>query len=387
MSAQIRRQNDRSKLVEQEFGRRMYATDLPYEEAMDQLTQKHLDTVKLIKQSEFKKPYLEDAYVPMEYGYNPPDWPDFAPVNPGDSIIPDCRVGVEAAGALENWRECDPENDCAGWVFTCAHKLISVGCGNCTITQITPLEGDRLMVIICSDQDALDIKVQTTEDPSKPAAWKSFTEKRTCCPTTKACGGKCEGCPPPVIGYTSQQMSCSGTQTLTHASGGAGGPYTWSTDYGSFSAPTGPSVVFTAPSANANCGNNPTITLTDCCNHTATLQIAVNCYSTAADACSYYSCTETCPISPPCANPAMVKCKREGLRQKYDCDGNVFGASTVCGASSRTCADSNCVTCLSLCDLCTSIIGQNCPGKNPNTYYDDRTQAMKDGGCCPAQLL
>ena len=140
MSAQIRRKNDRSKLVEQEYGRRLYASDLPYEEAMDQLSQKYLDSVKLIKQSEFKKPYLEDDYVPMEYAYYPTDWPTFAPVNPGDSITPDCKVGIEASGVLDAWRDCvNPEEDCSAWIFTCAHKLTQIMCGYCTIKKMTPL--------------------------------------------------------------------------------------------------------------------------------------------------------------------------------------------------------------------------------------------------------
>jgi len=372
LSAQIRRKNDRSKLVEQESGRRLYASDLPYEEAMDQLSQKYLDSVKLIKQSEFKKPYLEDDYSAMEYAYNPPSWPinPYAPPNPGDSVIPDCRVGVEAAGALEDWRDCAEGDSCAGWVFTCAHKLISIGCGNCTIAKIEPLEGDRLMVIICSDRDALDIQVQTSEDPSKPAAWKSFEQKRECCPTTKACGGKCDGCPPPVIGYTSQQMSCSGTQTLTHASGGAGGPYTWSTDYGSFSAPTGTSVVFTAPSANGNCAYNPTITLTDCCGHTGTLAIAVNCGGTGVNAYKGNPSWQ-CGVS-------LGTCYCGGTYRNLDCsDADLSSAGVLCSevqVPGGLCAPG--------CSAACSGKPTSCP-----SYYDTRTTAQKEAGCCPAGLL
>lgn len=66
----------------------------------------------------------------------------------------------------------------------------------------------------------------------------------------------------PVIGAPLKQMSTNGTQTLT-ASGGCGGPYTWSISSGggSLSSSTGNSVVYTAPSSQTGgCGNNPTIT-------------------------------------------------------------------------------------------------------------------------------
>ena len=374
MSAQIRRKDDRSKRVEREFGRRLYATDLPYEEAMNQLTQKHLDTVKLIKQSEFEKPYLEDDYVPMEYAFYPPNYPPYAPQNPGGTVVPDCRVGVEASGSLDSWRECDPEDDCSAWIFTCAHKLISITCGYCTIARITPLEGDRLEVIICSKEDKLDVQYQTTEDPSKPPEWKKFEEERECCVETAI-----------SIGYTSQQMACDGTQALTASPGADEADcYTWSlSGGGSLSATTGKSVIYTAPSSNANCENNPTITLTNKSGATATLKIAVNCYGSTGPAYAY-----TWDIQP------AEGCVHQIYQQAKACDGSNYGSAVGCDSCSCTydatcccywpttrCPPEFACTQAGVVARCTSC--NNCTLGN----VDVRTTAMKTAGCCPAALL
>jgi hypothetical protein len=73
-----------------------------------------------------------------------------------------------------------------------------------------------------------------------------------------------EDCPPPIMGFSSRQMTVNGIQTLT-ASGGGGGPYIWSitSGAGTLSGTSGISVVYTAPSSNPNCLNNPVITVTD----------------------------------------------------------------------------------------------------------------------------
>jgi len=364
-------------LVEQEYGRRLYASDLPYEEAMDQLSQKYLDSVKLIKQSEFKKPYLEDDYVPMEYAYYPTDWPTFAPVNPGDSITPDCKVGIEASGVLDAWRDCvNPEEDCSAWIFTCAHKLTQIMCGYCTIKKMTPLGGDRLEVIICSDGDSIDVKYQTTENPSKPTEWKKYEDNRECCPKGAI-----------SIGYTSQQMSCSGPpQTLTAVPPAQTTKvdlgdlcYTWSVSGGgSLNKAKGNSVVYTPPATNANCASNPTITLTSKSGATATLKIAVNCSSGSAywkkfDCKNCYflngetKCSYACSGNPP--GNGCWACSST----KYGCDGAFVLAQLE--AAGSNCDQAHCLT----------YCNQYC-GTTPYTQ-DIRTAEQKTAGCCPAALL
>ena len=372
MSAQIRRRNDRSKLVERDYGRRLYATDVSYPEAMRQKTQKYLDSVMLIKHSEFEKPYLEDDYETMQYGPIPPIPP--MPPTPPYPPIPDCRVGCEAAGVVEGWQVCAPDDNCSGWVFTCAHKIVKLICHGCKLTLVEYLPGDRLMVIICSDEDRLTIEVLAID----PQSTQKIIKERVCCPTNKACDGKCLGCPAPTIGYTSQQMSCSGTQTLTHSGGGAGGKYTWSADYGTFSTPTGASVVYTAPSANAECAANPTITLTDCCGHTGTLKIAVNCYGVEEGAVRIwtgYYCDEI--------NPTTFNCYL--YNYTYLCNGTL-APTFPCKLGRQTDTSCNkCYTtegaanCSSLATAMNVLVAAS--------PVDLRTSAMKTNGCCPQQLL
>ena len=77
------------------------------------------------------------------------------------------------------------------------------------------------------------------------------------------------------IGYTTLQMQVSGTQTLIVVNPTSGETYYWAASSGSIDA-TGLSVTYTAPSSNANCTNNPTITLTCGGAVIHTLQLAVN---------------------------------------------------------------------------------------------------------------
>lgn len=89
----------------------------------------------------------------------------------------------------------------------------------------------------------------------------------------------CGDCAPPVIGFTSKQMSVNGNQTLT-AIGGMS-PFTWSMVGGGgiLSGSSGASVTYTAPSSNADCALNPTIQITDYCGNKNTLILAINAYN------------------------------------------------------------------------------------------------------------
>ncbi len=86
------------------------------------------------------------------------------------------------------------------------------------------------------------------------------------------------------VGYTTLAMACSGSQTLTAVGGCA--PYGWSKTGGGTLTPAGDTLtaLYTAPATNAECANNPTITLTDCCGGSAHIHIAVNCNTADADA-------------------------------------------------------------------------------------------------------
>jgi len=179
-------------------------------------------------------------------------------------------------------------------------------------------------------------------------------------------------------------MSVSGTQTLTLSGGGAGGKYTWSTDYGTFDSPIGASVNFTAPSANANCANNPTITLTDCCGHKATLKIAVNGYP-GGNPCGQGTCSgygvpyayQKTTGGPTCVVIAVDNCQCQYPAANYGCDGAYVGcSSTISGSYCR----------VSYPPLSCSV-GLCAPSITTDLRIGGVGACMKTAGCCPAALL
>lgn len=372
-----------SKVVTQETGKRLYTSDIPYAEQMNKLTQKYLDTVKKIKHSEFKKPYYPQTYDEMEHFYFPGVDPEFPPT-PGE-YTPDCKVGWEAAGGVEGWRVCAPDDDCAGWVFTCAHKITSLVCGNCTIQRIEELDGDRIMVIICSDEDEIwvDFKVRDGETGK-------FETNRECIGTDPDCVA-CYNCPPSTlsIGYTTQQMAVNGTQTLTVNGKGGGGPYSWSiiAGGGSLSAYAGTSVIYTASATNASCVNNPTIQLTDFCENKTTLKIAINAVEGTH-----------CPNS---VATRVVTTEGSGCTwavwsRRYTCAGilpsPVGGCVAACDGCdcgylpSCSCGGGFYCTASGVAGRCLDPSGY-CAGSCASRTDDIRSEEQKAAGCCPQQLL
>ncbi len=375
MSAQIRRTNDRSKLVEQESGRRLYATDLPYEEAMDQTTQKYLDSVKLVKQSEFKKPYREDDYGTMEYGGDVkiPPW-KFTPINPGPGLDPGCKPRCIGAGGGSGgeWYDCK-DNDCAVFIFECCSKIKNFGCGNCKVEVIRNLELDQCSVKVCGakGKDSLQINYETAEELAKAH------QGRTCCSATGI-----------SIGYTSQQMSCSGTQALTALPAtDADSCWIWSlSGGGSLSATSGASVIYTAPATNANCANNATITLTNDKGATATLQIAVNCVSDPAEWAIWENAWDGTQAGWSCGAGAHVW---QGKR--LSCDGTLYGlvgncSSCDCVPTGQCIQDPTC-TSPSIQATCCDHTEACADGVCAVRMKDVRSAAAKANGCCPAALL
>ena len=191
-------------------------------------------------------------------------------------------------------------------------------------------------------------------------------------------GGFIYANPAPVIGYTTQAMTCLGTQTLT-ASGGAGGPYTWvlAAGGGTLNPTVGDSVLYTAPVSNPFCNNNPSIYIIDACGtHSATLQIAVNCNLgyPASNAAQVYTSDDII-----CQPYQADTCACTRRAHTYNCSGELLsspmagaghcGAILLCTQSypPRVC-NSTCVPVNDVADLRTG-------GNAPST------------GCCPPQLL
>lgn len=186
----------------------------------------------------------------------------------------------------------------------------------------------------------------------------------------------------PSIGYTSQQMTTSGTQTLTVTGGIA--PYTWTivSGGGSLSSSTGSSTLYTAPATNANCANNPTIQVCEAYGGCATLKLAIN----AVVGIAYQV-----PSAP--VNQGTCSWKISGSR--YNCDDS-FNAPVNCYAC--TCGsptDCICGAGLSPCTISGIVAncnaGVGCLGTpnscNAGQVYDLRTGPQITSGCCPVGLL
>lgn len=167
-----------------------------------------------------------------------------------------------------------------------------------------------------------------------------------------------------TISYTTQQMAVDEVQTLTVTNGTADCTYDWAIDSGggSLSAATGLSVDYTAPSSNAECAENPVISL-KCEGETCdTLQIAINGWAGDEAASLDYAWWYQ-PISPyyncsPSGEPDY------GCMSHYNkCDATLLSRNIwYCQGSQATC-------------------------EAADYHYDQRTSAMKTGGCCTSYLL
>jgi hypothetical protein len=128
----------------------------------------------------------------------------------------------------------------------------------------------------------------------------------------------CGGCGSAEIGwagihYTTQQMACGESQTLTVLNPEPGTTYGWECTTGTLSSGTGNSVTYTAPATNPSCANNATVTLKANGNTCDYITVAVNCVPAAA-AMAYE--ISTCYL-----NSSIGKWQRKTWG--YTCDGTV----------------------------------------------------------------
>jgi hypothetical protein len=185
-----------------------------------------------------------------------------------------------------------------------------------------------------------------------------------------------------AITYTSLQMACSASQDLS-ANGGCG-PYAWTLSSigggGSLSATTGSTVTYTSPATNHNCENNPTITVTDCCGQSATVNLSISCTSPIDAAYTYCewrydTCHEVWSGS-----PSTCSCQSTSTyarHRRYNCQGVLiydhtddYGTFTYGGCPPCECPDQNPFYCLAV-----------------NAIADLRTPTMLANGCCPITIF
>ena len=182
----------------------------------------------------------------------------------------------------------------------------------------------------------------------------------------------CEKCDPAaVIGYTTLQMEVDEEQTLEALVDGEldeNMGYKWAifSGGGSLSSEEGNSVTYTAPSSNANCDENPTITLS--CDDEVIDSITIALNEWIGNEVAYID-HEPCII---CSEQTgdCVGCYHldwASLRLFYTCN-STFIKDFCCWWE-----DADEAYCILEC--------------NPGFINDRRTQAMKDGGCCPEALI
>jgi hypothetical protein len=272
----------------------------------------------------------------------------------------------------------DPETG-----FTCVEKAVTITGTNFTV-------GDQVFFGDTLAEDIVVVNSTTITCVTPPHAVGTVDVSVTNGTYTGTLvGGFTYTSPAPVISYTTQAMSCNGTQNLS-ASGGSGGPYTWhlSSGGGSLNPSTGSSTVYTAPSSNPNCANNPQIYVTDVCGTSSVvLKIAVNCFVGVPD------CAPTPPGhnnayvfadgSPQCSPASASTCQCSVPTGYYDC-----GGSRICDGG----LISNCPTTNPPLNCTQSYPPRVCqPNSGCNALAgcisDIRTPTQLSNGCCPAALL
>jgi hypothetical protein len=187
-------------------------------------------------------------------------------------------------------------------------------------------------------------------------------------------------CDEVLIEYTTQQMQVDELQTLNVTNPKRGCIFNWeiSSGGGSLSSNQGKSVVYTAPSSNENCEQNPIISLSvegDVCD---TLAIAVNAYVDDLDA---YKIEWEC-MCEDCFEIGETVCGYEcGTSWCFSCGHNYYNCNGTFRRAAYVHAGSN-----NPYELCLSWYATFCGDKTQNTV-DLRSPTAKSAGCCPLELL
>jgi len=208
----------------------------------------------------------------------------------------------------------------------------------------------------------------------------------------------------PVITYTTQSMQVDETQDLGISGYGSipASCFTWvvSSGGGSLSVLEGYTTTYTAPASNAECNNNPVISLS--CDGTVvdTLAIAVNANTGAATAWNTVSAcipekengsqicaTDHWPshVEPACAYVKQYRCDGTLVAScpEFDSAGWAVGASSYVftyGGCAYSGGRGEAVT----CDAIAAVLAAFGAFSSTN---DKRTAAMITAGCCPEALL
>lgn len=208
----------------------------------------------------------------------------------------------------------------------------------------------------------------------------------------------CEPCTASIL-YTTLQMATDASQTLEVSGWEPGRVYTWAITAGggSLSTATGSTTVYTAPSTNTNCTNNPTVTLSCDSVEVNSITIAVNDYGTAL-AGRYFTHSvsvidpsihyEDGPCNWSCGEYCRYYWPVTGHRFDVSCSGTVTDVGSS-GRNELSYASCDAAQAQSYSGLWYDLAHDVLPGQPEtwNIWIDVRTPTQKANGCCPAQLI
>jgi len=336
-------------------------------------------------QSEFKKPYASPTYDDMEYGAIPTGstiGPPNKPILYGPPYIrPPTPPGPTPPGPTPGPTPPGPTppgpDNCSG----CWGPIFGYCPGQCTtIPTPNPWCPSDPIVGGTTGYGTISVGAGSASfcaDPVVTLASVMFITKKgsVCYAAGYAKDPKeCDPCTGVgSIGYTTTQMSVNETQQLTslcgQRSGGTCIP-TWSVSGGGSITSGG---LYTAPASNANCTNNPVITLLCGSKVVATLSIAVNAWSEPT-ASAYYQKGACKEVGSP--GQCYCNCGRTDATHGYDtynCSGVYTGQSTyACQGDFYGCGVPS---------------GDDCDASSCPQTVDARTSTLISLGCCPAALL
>lgn len=411
-----------------EFFRKPYLSK-NYDEMMTRRTNSEAWQNTVEQHSEFEKPYQEPNYSKMQHyrstgpGYGPDllkfDMPEdpYGPVEGGHYVF---FCGIQPC-----W--------CAGQTLTfptkCTYEIIRVvardrpgSLGYAATSQSISITANPGTT---SGKFYLDIEMKTPSllHPDKFVyGWHMNIEVARCLSDSKC--NECSACETesPVISPTTQSLSVNEELDLSVADYGSipSGCFSWAIsdpDHGTLTDIVAYGVTYTAPATNAECANNPTITLL--CDEVVvdTLTIAVNAVSGGTSAYGLLgSCTGKglrgdCLCTGPPGPDVFGRTFNCSTWDNMKCDGTYYNQgksiSHLCGpdppldpwgpesyiAHCSGVGINNCTTTTSTCTV--GVSGCACM----LTYWatvgfsgwgdsiDNRTEAQITAGCCPGDLL
>jgi len=383
-----------------EYGLRPYATSgLTYQEFIRTTPDKGMSDQSVLRHSVFKKPYKvsdgqEETYPEAEYRHDGVNGNTYYPHSDYPQMGTPIPKGEEplAPETYNCWtHDCCCDGKAMEIHIYCTQPIVfgpytkSSSGETIEIEKKKNKEGDAYSIaticytpVDCSMPKKMYCNL---EGPSGQIVRTDVTRLSG----SGDCSDCADKCVAAIIGFTTQQMSLSESQTLTVNNPESGVTYRWkiTAGGGSLTTITGLSTVYTAPSSNANCTNNPTISLyANGCELCNSLDIAVN--NPAVTGAAYVSYRI---YHYPEASRENV-CAKNMIKRLYTCANIATGLPMTieaCCLYSWMCDwGTNCSSCTDalLLSQCAAIEGYSCAANK-----DARTAEMKEQGCCPAGLL